>query len=119
MAKRGRKLIPIDKEQFEKLCYLQCTLVEISGWFECSEDTIERWCKRIYKLKFAEIRDKKRSKGKIAIRRKQMQVAESGNVSMLIWLGKQYLNQKEKNDLSSDQPININYKVISKQKIND
>ena len=35
----------IDQEQFEKLCGLQCTKEEVADWFDCSEDTIERWCK--------------------------------------------------------------------------
>ena len=46
MAKMGRPRIEIDKEEFEKLCDIQCTLTEIAGWFRCSPDTIENWCKR-------------------------------------------------------------------------
>jgi hypothetical protein len=75
---------------------MQCTLSEIAAWFDVSDETIERAVIREQKMKFKEYFDKKRRKGHISLRRKQMQVAESGNVSMLIWLGKQYLGQTEK-----------------------
>lgn len=95
MAKVGRPRKKIDKEQFEKLCVMQCTLNEIAGWFECSEDTIENWCKKEYGENFSDVLKRRASKGKISLRRSQFQAAEAGNVTMLIWLGKQYLEQKE------------------------
>ena len=64
MAKMGRPQIIIDKEQFESLCNLQCTLIEIAGFFTCSEDTIENWCKRTYGETFSEVFKKKSTKGK-------------------------------------------------------
>ena len=63
----GRPRKDIDKSNFEKLCGLFCTLDEIAGFFDCSEDTIERWCKREYKQSFAEISAKKRGLGKISL----------------------------------------------------
>lgn len=84
----------IDKNQFEKLCELQCTKVEIAGFFDVSEDTVERWCKRTYEESFAVIFSKKRTNGKISLRRSQFKLAEK-NANMAIWLGKQYLEQKE------------------------
>lgn len=95
----ARPRIEIDKEQFEKLCFLQCTLIEMAGFFNCSEDTIERWCKREYKMDFAEIFRLKRGAGKISLRRSQFRMAET-NPTMAIWLGKQYLGQTEKQEVS-------------------
>lgn len=95
MAKRGRPRIEIDKEAFEKLCVLHCTLIEIAGFFNCSEDTIENWCKREYGEIFSDVYKKKSAGGKISLRRWQFKSAEAGNTSMLIFLGKQYLGQKE------------------------
>jgi IS30 family transposase len=90
----ARPRIEIDKSQFEKLCSIQCTQEEIAGFFNCSPDTVERWCKREYEERFAEIYAKKRGLGKISLRRSQFRMAET-NPSMAIWLGKQYLGQKE------------------------
>lgn len=90
----ARPRIEIDKAQFEKLCSIQCTQEEIAGFFNCSPDTIERWCKREYKAGFAEVYSKKRGIGKISLRRSQFRMAET-NPTMAIWLGKQYLGQRE------------------------
>lgn len=90
----GRPKIEIEKENFIELCRLQCTLYEIACFFHCSEDTIERWCKRELKLSFAEAYKKHSAGGKISIRRSQLKLAET-NASMAIWLGKQYLGQRE------------------------
>lgn len=99
----GRPRIEIDREQFEKLCAIQCTLVEIASWFKCSEDTIERWCRREYKMSFADAYKNYSGYGKISLRRAQFKMAEH-NASMAIWLGKQYLGQKDQQEIkmSSD-----------------
>jgi hypothetical protein len=78
---------------------MQCTVNEIAGFFDCSVDTIERWCKREYKEGFADIYGKKRELGRISLRRTQWKMAEH-NVSMAIWLGKQYLGQAERQDVA-------------------
>lgn len=84
----------IDRDEFEKLCALQCTKAEVAGFFNVSEDTIERWCKRTYKESFAVVFANKRSGGKISLRRSQFRLAEKDS-RMAIWLGKQYLEQCE------------------------
>ena len=94
----ARPRIEIDRSQFEKLCSIQCTQEEIAGFFDCSPDTIERWCKREYKEGFAVVYSKKRGVGKISLRRSQFRMAET-NPSMAIWLGKQYLGQSEKQEI--------------------
>ena len=95
----ARPRLNIDKEQFEKLCSIQCTLNEIAGYFNCSEDTIENWCKRTYKEGFSDIYAKKRGVGKISLRRSQFRMAET-NPTMAIWLGKQYLGQTDKQEVA-------------------
>lgn len=100
----ARPQIKIDKENFEKLCALQCTLVEISEFFGCSEDTVERWCKRQYKEGFAAIYKKKSAVGRISLRRSQFRMAEN-NPALAIWLGKQYLNQVDRNEIQNDVAV--------------
>ena len=84
----------IDQKQFENLCGLQCTLEEICGWVDVCSDTLETWCKRTYKRSFSEVFAQKRGAGKISLRRSQWQLAAK-NASMAIWLGKQYLGQRD------------------------
>ena len=95
----GRPRKEIDRKEFEKLCGLQCTVEEIAAWFDCSVDTIERWCEKEYGQKFAEVFSEKRSYGKISLRRTQWQLAEK-NASMAIFLGKNYLGQRDAVDMS-------------------
>lgn len=90
----ARPRLEIDSEQFKKLCAIQCTLGEIASWFKCSEDTVERWCKREFGKGFAESFKTYSADGKISLRRTQFKMAEH-NVSMAIWLGKQYLGQRD------------------------
>lgn len=94
----------IDQANFEKLCGMQCTKEEIASFFDVSEDTIERWCKRTYNANFAVVLNKKGAAGRISLRRFQFKLAEH-NPTMAIWLGKQYLGQREpgvKVDLATD-----------------
>jgi AraC-like DNA-binding protein len=102
----GRPNIEIDQKIFENLCYLQCTLGEIAKVFSCSEDTIQRWVQKTYDTNFASIYDQKGGEGKIALRRMQFRLAEK-NVSMAIWLGKQWLNQSDERMGTSATKINI------------
>ena len=90
----ARPRIEINREQFEKLCGLQCTLEEVANFFNCSSDTIERWCKREFKTGFKQVFEDKRSLGFISLRRSQWRLAET-NAAMAIFLGKNYLGQTD------------------------
>lgn len=106
--KMGRPKKEIDFIMLEKLCGIMCTLREISNFFECSEDTIERRIMDEFGITFAEYYNQKKVHGKISIRRSQFQLAMKGNATMLIWLGKNHLDQKDKQELdhkSSDKSM--------------
>lgn len=96
MARPRKK---IDQKQFENLCGLQCTLEEICGWFDVCSDTLETWCKRTYKRSFSEVFAQKRGAGKISLRRSQWRLAEK-NATMAIFLGKQFLGQRDSVDVA-------------------
>lgn len=101
---RGRPKIVIDEKLFKKLCGLFCTKEEIAGVFECSEDTIERWCKRTYHMNFAEVYQKESAKGKMSLRRNQFKLSEK-SAAMAIFLGKNYLGQKDSPEQSSSEAL--------------
>jgi len=90
----GRPIKDIDMEEVKKLCGIHCTKAEVAGWFNVSDDTIERRCKS-EGFTWSEYFERFSASGKISLRRKQFQVAIDGNVSMLIWLGKQFLGQTD------------------------
>ena len=95
MARTGRPKKYIDKEAFEKLCALQCTQEEICGVLGVNSDTLSKWCKKEYKANFSEVFKEKRQVGKMSLRRSQFKLAEK-NATMAIWLGKNYLDQRDR-----------------------
>lgn len=104
----------IDKTTFEKLCGVWCTLDEIAGIFDVSEDTIESWCKDTYKMTFSDIYKRKSSVGKVSLRRMQYDSAKKGNVTMQIWLGKQQLGQREQMEVTNEKEINKVSELLEK-----
>lgn len=94
----NRKLADNERQrsQFENLCKIQCTLEEIAGVFEVSQDTVRRWIKRNYgdEHTFESVYKIYGASGRASLRRFQMKQAESNSI-MGIWLGKQYLGQKD------------------------
>lgn len=91
----------IDKKQFENLCGLQCTLLEICDFFDVEDDTLNSWCKKTYGTTFSEVFKLKRGKGQISLRRMQWKLSEK-NTAMAIWLGKQYLGQKDRQEIDNN-----------------
>lgn len=104
--------IIIDFEQLRKCCEVQCTLQECAAILGCSEDTVERRVNEEYGILFKEFFKKHSSGGRASLRRQQFAAAKDGSVPMMIWLGKQYLGQKEKQDIDidvTDRKFNINF----------
>ena len=95
----ARPVKEIDRKQFENLCGLQCTLEEICDWFDVTDKTLNAWCKRTYGRSFSEVFALKRGRGEISLRRMQWKLAEK-SAAMAIWLGKQYLGQRDNVDVT-------------------
>lgn len=114
MAKMGRPRKEINKTEFEKLCFLQCTEREFCSWFDVSDETLNKWCKENYDGRtFLDVFKEKRENGLISLRRTQFQLAEK-SPAMAIFLGKNLLGQTDKmeqtvNDVSEHKGITINF----------
>lgn len=107
MAKgqKKQKQETIDKKTFENLCAIQCTAEEVCCVLGICRLTLESWCKNTYDGKtFKEVFDEKRLVGKASLRRRQWNLSEK-SVPMAIWLGKQYLGQTDKQDVSVNKPV--------------
>jgi len=103
MAKRmGRPTIEIDFKKIDALCAVFCNckeIVAVLNTFDinCSYDTIERRIKEAFSVTFAEyVEQKQMAFAKPKLRKAQMESAMAGNATMLVWLGKQYLDQRDK-----------------------
>ena len=95
---KGAKLIEIDWQAVEVLCGMFCTLKEIAGILKCSEDTIQRAIMRDHNMSFEQYFERYSVDGKLSLRRNQLRLS-STNPTMAIFLGKQYLDQKDKQEV--------------------
>lgn len=99
-----RKRKEIDGKDVEKLAGFGLNNTEIAEFFGVSEGTIRN--------RFYEFLTKGRAVVKMKLKKKQMEVAMDGNVVMLIWLGKQYLNQSEKSEEKNEIKFIVERKKI-------
>ena len=86
-TKIGRPLKQVDAKLVKDLASIFCTMDEMAAIVGVSVDTLER--------RYAEAIKRGRESAKSSLRRLQWKAAKKGNTSILIWLGKQYLGQRE------------------------
>jgi hypothetical protein len=120
----GRPKIEFSDTQWKMLallCKAQSTNEEVCAYFDIDLKTLNRLVKKKYKKynSFSDFNDKKRKAGFSSIRAKQWQVAMNGNVSMLIWLGKNWLGQADSVEIGSknNEPIKIEYCLVDENTI--
>ena len=95
----------IDPEQVEKLASFGCSNTEIASFFGCSKDLISK----SYSTNVAKGQDK----GKIRLRQLLWKSAERGNVTMQIWLSKQYLGMTDKQEITTtDLPEGFSVELL-------
>ena len=111
MAKTGRPLIHIDWKQVDSMCAIQCTGEEIAGVLDIDYDTLASACKREKSCSFSDYIQQKKSGGRMSLRRKQYSTAMSGNPTMLVWLGKNWLGQSDKSEPEVQEIPAINITV--------
>ena len=56
-------------------------------------------------MEFSSFSEQKKSEGVELLRAKQFEMVMNGNVTMAIWLGKQYLGQRDKSEI--DHTVNL------------
>lgn len=97
--KKGRtKVSDIDPGLIWKLAKINCTLKEMAFITGVNAQTILNH--------FGDLIDEASATSKGSLRRKQFERAMEGSDRMLIWLGKQWLSQKETPmDTDDDQPL--------------
>lgn len=86
----ARPLKIIDEDAVRKLASIQCSYEEMAAVLKCDPKTLSN--------RFSQAIKEGRSQGRMSLKRKQYEMAMGGNITMLIWLGKQYLEQSDKVD---------------------
>ncbi len=97
----GRPKATIDWNDVGEMLKAGCDATAIATTLGISTDTLYVRSKKDNKLDFSAYSQQKRAAGNDLLRRKQFEVAMSGNVSMLIWLGKNRLGQSDKQEIKA------------------
>lgn len=95
---RPLSLVPDEKtlETIKGLGEIQCTTKECAAVLGVTEKTYIEFKKRCPEVE--EIYNEGAGNGKTSLRRRQFQMSEK-SATMQIWLGKQYLGQKDKSEV--------------------
>lgn len=90
----GRPKADVNPVAVEAAASVGCTMKEIATIAGCSVATLENH--------FSDVIERGRNNLNMSLRRKQVEIAKAGNVSMLIWLGKNLLGQSERTTVDID-----------------
>jgi hypothetical protein len=123
----GRPEAIIDWTKVGKYLQAQCSAVGIAGLFGISVDTLYVRCQKDNNIDFSAFAAQKKSEGKELLRAKMFEQAMGGDRTIQIWLSKQYLDMKDKQEmdlttnlsaLTDEQLIFISNTIIKKQNEN-
>jgi len=114
----------IDWKVVDQYLRAQCEGTGIAGILGIHPETLYRRCEAENGVGFSEYSSQKKGEGKELLRAKQFNTAMSGDKTLLIWLGKQYLDQREKQhdefeNTDNVQPVQIIIERKSGRKNND
>lgn len=111
-----RKCYPINWEEIDKFLMAGVSGVQIASVIGITYETLYERCVKENKKAWSEYSLEKKQKGNSMLLGKQYQIAMQGNTTMLIWLGKQRLEQREPKD--KDNETDLLLKLIRSAIIN-
>jgi len=94
VSKKGRKRAEIDEKQLIKLAEIGCSTDEMGKFFGVNGSVIRK--------RYGELLDQVKVRTKARVRQAQLDAALNGDKVMLIWLGKNMLNQSDTGERGSD-----------------
>lgn len=107
----------IDWKKVDDLMIAGCMGTEIAPYFDMHPKTFYGKVEDKYKMTFTEYSQEKKAKGESLLRAQQyakaLGLTDKGDNTLLIWLGKQRLNQRDNKDDQIQHPkvvFEVNYK---------
>ena len=107
----GRKKIQIDWKKVDNALMAGSNGVQVAAMLGIHYDTLANHCKEHHKTDFSEYLRQKREKGNNLLHAKQFEQAMKGDRGMLIWLGKQRLDQTDKKEVSNSMQFLSNLEI--------
>ena len=98
----ARKKIEIDPEQVRQLARLGCTWDEIAGVLKIARTTL---VVRMREKKYRDAYEQGVAEGDVSLRRAQYDSAMKGKTGMLVWLGKNRLDQVDRVETKNETTI--------------
>ena len=89
----------LDAEQIEKMAMIGNPVTAIATILGCSTKTLHR--------RFGPVIKKGQERGNNSLRLMQYQKALDGNITMLIWLGKQRLGQSDRTEINQTTSMSV------------
>ena len=113
----ARPLKSIDIRQVEELARIGCTEADMAAVLGVSVDTIQR--RKRSSAEFRGVIEKGHASLRNSLRRLQVKKALEGNVTMLIWLGKQLLGQSDRQSTEltgrDRGPVDVSFSAIRRK----
>ena len=106
-----RKRIEVDPEQVRALARLGCTWDEIAGVLKIARGTFTL---RMKEKKYRDAYEQGVAEGDVSIRRAQYDSAMKGKTGMLVWLGKNRLNQTDRVETHNETTIHDGGNALEK-----
>lgn len=107
--------IPINMKIVDDLLIAGCTGVEVAAHIGCHADTLYKRIENEKGMQFTAYSAEKRLKGESLLRAQQyakaLGLTKNGDNMMLIWLGKNRLNQKDNKYEEANKDTNFTFKV--------
>lgn len=110
MGVAGRPEKPINWDRVNELLEAGCHGTEICPHFDLTPEAFYERVQKKFGINFSEYSQKKRQKGDSILREKQFKKAIKGDNTLLIWLGKNRLGQKENHQEAALPPLDESLK---------
>lgn len=107
----GRNKKEVDPDQVRSLARLGCTWDEIASVLAIARGTFSA---RMKEKKYRDAYDRGIAEGNTSLRRAQYDAAVGGNATMLIWVGKNRLNQSDRVETKNETTIHDDSNAIEK-----
>ena len=107
----GRPKKAIDPEQVRSLARLGCTWDEIASVLAIARGTFSA---RMKEKKYRDAYDRGIAEGNTSLRRAQYDSAVGGNATMMIWVGKNRLNQTDRVETHNETTIHDDSDALDK-----
>ncbi len=114
-GKAGRPQKPIDWDLVDELIEGGCAASQIAPHFHMHPNTFTDRVFQQYDMVFTEYAYFIREKGLSNLKMTQYKKALAGDTTLLIWLGKQYLGQRDRTEITgnSTDPLTIVLSAVS------